>query len=152
MKIINIFLFVSLMFLLLNCNNSTSPTENLVLRKGTYSGTFSVTFKNYRNFSHSLTQTGTITVLFTDSAYTYLAIVNFSSDLTSTDSLRDNGTYYLAKNGIIMRDDSWWRMDAGWHNSLYLENTFNFDYNDIGLRISQDNAFANWNLNLVLGK
>jgi hypothetical protein len=150
--IINIFLYISLMFLLSNCSNLTSPTENIVLKKGTYSGTFSVTFKNYKNYSYPVTQTGTISILFADSIYNYSAKINYSSDSISTDSLKDFGRYSIQSNKIIINDISWWRMDPHWHNGLYLENTFNIENIDGRFRIFQDNSFAQWDLNLVLNK
>ncbi|GAB6283112.1 MAG: hypothetical protein STSR0008_18680 [Ignavibacterium sp.] len=147
---IKIFLFVSLMFLISNCNNSTSPTDNIALTKGTYAGTFSVTFKDYQNSTSTLIQTGTITIAFTDSTYTYFAVVKFSSDSTASESLEDFGSYSLKKDEIVMNDDSWLRLNKNWSNSLYLGNTFGLEYNNTAVKIFQDNSFAKWDLNLVL--
>lgn len=148
--IVNIFFFISIMFLLSNCNNSTSPTDNISLTKGTYSGTFSVIFKNYQNSNNTLVQTGTITISFTDSTYTYFAVVKFSSDSTAFESLKDLGSYSLKKDEIVMNDDSWLQFNKNWHNSLYLGNTFSLEDNNTELRIFQDNSFAKWDLNLAL--
>ena len=149
-NIINIFLLISLVFILTKCNNSVSPGEQTAIKKGEYTGTFSVTFKNYKNYSVSVTQSGTISILFTDSTYKYSAIASFSSDSTASDSLGDFGSYSLVEDGIIMNDGSWLRMDPRWHNSLYLLDTFNVQKKYSKFNITQDNTFAKWDLNLVL--
>ena len=148
--IINIFLFFSLIFVFSNCNNPISPTENTILAKGTYSGTFSVTFKHYQNYSKSITQSGIISILFADSTYKYSAIVSYSSESTVSDSLGDFGSYSIVNDGIRLDDGSWLRMDPSWHNSLYLFDTFNVQKKFSGFYITQDNTFAKWDLNLVL--
>lgn len=151
-NIINICLLTSLVFILIKCSNSVSPSEQITIKKGAYTGTFSVIFKNYKNYSFSATQSGTISILFTDSTYTYSALVSYSSDSTAPDSFADFGSYSIGKDRIIMNDGSWLRMDPRWHNSLYLFDTFSIQQDDNKFNITQDNTFAKWDLNIVSKK
>jgi hypothetical protein len=139
----------SITFSIIGCNKSESPTEPITLGKGEYRGTFSVTFKSYKNYSVPLSQSGTISISFSDSAYVYSVIANYSSDTTTNDSLGDEGRYSKSQDKIIMNDGSWMRMDPRWHNSLYLFDTFTIQGSGTQLIISQDNSFAKWQLNLI---
>ncbi len=134
---------------ILGCKKSDSPTAPITFTKGAYGGTFSVTFKNYKNNSVSLSQSGTIVISFSDSAYVYSAIVNYSSDTAAYDSLGDRGRYSKLQEKIIMNDGSWLRMDALWHNSLYLLDTFAIQTGERQMEISQNNSFADWKLDIA---
>ncbi|MDE3058100.1 MAG: hypothetical protein KGJ59_09105 [Bacteroidota bacterium] len=134
---------------ILGCKKSDSPTVPITFAKGEYGGTFSVTFKNYKNTSTSVSQSGTIAMSFTDSTYAYSVAVNFSSDSTAYDSLDDRGRYSQLQGKIIMNDLSWWRADLIWHNSLYLKDTFAIQASEKQLAISQNNSFASWKLNIA---
>ncbi len=143
------FLFYFLIFVLPSCKNTVSPESNIAINKGEYSGTFSVTYKNYKNYSSAVTQSGSISIFFNDSTYEYSAIADYSSDTLASDSLGDSGRYSINQGNIVMDDFCWLRMDDIWHNSLYFEGTFSIHKIDNILQIVQDNSFAKWNLNLV---
>lgn len=130
-----------MLFTLISCNKNDSPTQPSVFNKGEYTGTFSVTFKNYQNQSSSFSQSGSISFTLSDSTYSYSAIV------TKTDSvLKDVGKYSKADQKMPMNDQSWLYMDPRWHNSLYLMDTFSIQTTGSQFVISQENDFANWKI------
>lgn len=137
-------------FLLLgNCSQVTAPADEPTLGPGEYAGTFSVTFKQYRNSQSPVMQSGGIRISFSDSTYNYEALVTHSSDSTAIDSLGDSGTYTLETPNISMDDIAWRRMGPAWYPSLYFKNTFTYQVVDKQIKISQENSFARWELNLV---
>lgn len=140
------FILLQMIFLFTSCQRA-APTESIPFTKGEYSGTFSVTFKRYHN-SYPITQEGKITIIFYDSTYDYSASVDLSSNNTTSALLTDNGVYSKTEDKITMNDDSWLRMDAAWHNSLYLFDKFTVHSFFNQIEISQENNFANWKLNL----
>ncbi len=144
------FLFIALMFFILHCSDNLSP-EQTEFKKGEYAGSFSLTFKSYKN-SGPVTQSGIISVSFNDSTYSYSAVADFSSDTTAADSLADAGYFSLFQDSIVMNDVSWLLMDPIWHNSLYLFGTFKIEKMENKFRIYQDNSFAKWDLLLLLKK
>jgi len=130
-----------MVFSLIGCNKNDSPTQPSSFTKGEYTGTFSVAFKNYQNQSSSFSQSGSISFTFSDSTYSYSAIV------TKTDSvLKDVGRYSKADQKMPMNDQSWLYMDPRWHNSLYLMDTFSIQTTSSQFIISQENDFANWKI------
>lgn len=142
------FVLVLIILLFTSCDK-TFLTEPTSIDKGEYSGTFSVTYKRYQN-TNSLTQTGKLSIIFYDSTYDYSATVKYSTGTNTYSFLKDNGRYSKSEANIIMNDDSWEMMDPRWHNSLYLFDTFNIKYSINKIEISQDNDFANWQLNLIV--
>lgn len=144
------FILVLIILLFTSCNK-TSTTEPISIDEREYSGTFSVTYKNYNN-SSQFTQTGKLSIIFYDSTYDYSATVEYSTDTNTYSFLKDKGRYSKSEANIIMNDDSWELMMPGWNNSLYLFDTFNIKYNINKIEISQDNDFANWQLNLFVKK
>ncbi|MCC6550162.1 MAG: hypothetical protein IT279_08850 [Ignavibacteriaceae bacterium] len=147
--IIRIIAFFPIIFLFTSCDNTESPTGAVSFIRGEYTGTFSVTFKNYRNTASPLTQEGTISIMFSDSTYKYSAKADFSSNGLADTLLTDGGRFTRNENKIIMNDFSWMTMDAWWHNSLYLLDTFTVRAIGNQFEISQDNSFANWQINLT---
>lgn len=144
------FLFIPLMFFILHCTDNLS-SEQAEFNKGKYAGSFSVTFKSYKN-SDPVIQSGIISISFNDSTYSYSAAADFSSDTTTTDSLADLGPFSLFQDNIVMNDMSWLYMDARWHNSLYLLGNFKLEIIENKFHIYQDNSFAKWDLLLSLKK
>ncbi len=140
-----IFLFV---FIFVSCQETKFPTESISSIRGEYTGTFSVSFKNYQN-SLQLTQKGKISIVFSDSSYDYSATVEYSSQDSMDSFLTDRGCYSNTEDEIIMNDISWEMMDPLWHNSLYLFDTFLFKISGNYIEILQDNSFANWRLILI---
>ena len=138
------FLICSMAFLFVSCNKNDSPTQPSSFNKGEYTGTYSVTFKNYLNQSYSFSQSGSISLTLSDSTYSYNAIV------AQTDSvLNDVGKYSIAAQKMTMNDQSWVYMNPGGHNSLYLMDTFSIQTTNNQFIISQENDFANWKLVLI---
>ena len=150
--IIRAIVLLPFLLLLTSCNKTESPTESVSIKKGEYIGTFSVTFKNYKNNSSPLTQEGTISIMFSDSSYEYSAKADYSSNEISDTFLTDRGKYIRTEDKIIMNDISWEMMDPRWHNSLYLLDTFTIQAIGNQLEISQDNSFASWKINLIIKK
>ena len=147
MKSIRLALVLCLfLFLYISCNKTESPTQSSAFKKGEYSGTFSVTFKNYKNQNSSLSQSGDIAITFSDSSYSYSATVNNSSDPKADSVLADVGKFTNEGQKMSMNDQSWMYMDPRWHNSLYLFGTFEIQTTGKQLKISQENDFAIWNL------
>lgn len=147
--IIRIIVFVPIFLLFTSCDTTVFPTGAVSFIKGEYTGTFSVTFNDYKNTSSSLIQEGTISIMFSDSSYQYSAKAVFSSNGLADTMLTDKGRFTLNENKIVMNDISWMTMDAGWHNSLYLLDTFTVRTNGNTLEIFQDNSFATWHINLT---
>lgn len=147
--IIIIIALLPITLLLTSCDTTEFPTGGVSFIKGEYTGTFSVTFKNYKNTSSPLIQEGTISVMFSDSTYKYSAKAEFSSNGLADTLLTDGGMYTRNENKIIMNDVSWMTMDPGWHNSLYLLDTFAVRAIGNQLEISQENSFAIWQMNLT---
>lgn len=87
--------------------------------------------------------------MFSDSSYQYSAKAVFSSNGLADTLLTDGGRFTRNENKIVMNDISWMTMDAGWHNSLYLLDTFTVRSNGKKLEISQNNSFATWQMNLT---
>lgn len=131
------------------CSQLTAPANDPTLGPGDYAGTFSVTFKQFRNSQRAVQQSGSILMSFSDSAYTYQAIATRSSDSTASDSLGDTGNYSLQATTISMDDVAWRRLGPLWYPSLYFRDTFTYQVVDHQIRISQENTFAKWELNLV---
>jgi len=127
----------------------TAPEEVPTLGPGDYAGTFLVIFKQFRNTQKAITQSGSIRMSFSDSSYTYQAIATRSSDSTARDSLGDSGNYSVQAATISMDDIAWRQLGPLWYPSLYFKDTFTFRIVDDQIRISQENAFARWELNLV---
>ena len=127
------------------CQNTMNSEGQNKSIEGEYSGTFSVTYKSYKN-SSSVTQTGKISILFRDSTYSYSAVANYSSDITTYDSLSDRGYYSQNHDKILLNDMSWLRMDKSWHSSLYFEGIFDIYQTGEQVQISQENTFAKWHL------
>ncbi|MDO8550697.1 MAG: hypothetical protein Q7S39_11185 [Ignavibacteria bacterium] len=144
-----IFTISSFVFTFTSCQKTESPTESISFTGGEYTGTFSVTFKNYQN-SSPLTQNGKISIMFSDSSYNYSATVEYSSEDSTYTFLTDRGCYSNTEDKIVMNDISWKKMDPRWHNSLYLVDSFTIKIDVNQIEILQDNSFANWKLNLVL--
>ncbi len=144
------FLFIPLLLFILHCTDNLSP-EQTEFKKGKYAGSFSVTFKSYKNLD-SITQSGIIFISFNDSTYSYSAAADYSSDTTAADSLADAGYFSSFQDSIVMNDVSWLLMDPIWHNSLYLLGTFKLEGAENKFHIYQDNSFAKWDLLLTLKK
>ncbi|GMV00285.1 MAG: hypothetical protein AMXMBFR51_30170 [Ignavibacteriota bacterium] len=148
-SIIRIVIFVPIIILLTSCDTTEFPTGAISYINGEYTGTFSVTFKNYKNTASPLTQEGTISIMFYDSTYQYSAKADFSSSGLADTLLTDGGRFTRNDNRIVMNDISWMTMDPGWHNSLYLLDTFTVHAIGNQLEITQDNSFARWQMNLT---
>lgn len=138
------------MFFILHCTDNLS-SEQAEFNKDKYEGSFSVTFKSYKN-SGPVIQSGIISISFNDSTYSYSAAADLSSDTTAADSLADAGYFSLFQDSIVMNDVSWLLMDPRWHNSLYLLGTFKLEIIENKFHIYQDNSFAKWDLLLSLKK
>jgi len=137
------------LILIASCEKAPYPIEPVSLENRNYVGTFSVTFKNYQNKNTAITLSGTISFSFLDSSkYNYSAKITYSTDSLAYDSLNDSGIYHINDHKISLNDDSWMRMDARWHNSLYFYGTFTFKRFDHQILIIQNNSFANWKLTL----
>lgn len=147
--IIRIIVFVPIILVFTSCDNTDFPNGAVSFIKGEYTGTFSVTFKDYKNTSSPLIQEGTISVMFSDSTYKYSAKAEFSSNGLADTLLTDGGRFTRNENKIIMNDFSWKTMNPGGHNSLYLLDTFAVRAIGNQLEISQENSFAIWQMNLT---
>jgi len=98
------------------------------LAETAYSGTFEVTFKNYKNTDRTVSISGTIDIVFGKSTYTYEAkISNASEDVTDT-YLHDTGIYTLEAGRITMADDATKLMNAGTMPSLYLSGDYTYTH------------------------
>ncbi len=139
-----LFRLTFIVFLLIGCNKDDLPTQPSEFGKGEYTGTFSVTFKNYQNQSSPVTQSGNISITFSDSTYSYSAI-----EAKTNSTLNDVGNYLTVDAKMQMNDQSWLYMDPRWHNSLYLMDTFSIQKTNNQFVISQDNDFANWKIILI---
>jgi hypothetical protein len=148
MKTIVVLISFSLITLSINsCRKSDSPTEPLPFSKGEYTGTFSVTFKDYNK--GPLTQSGTISFTFSDSTYAYSANVTYASDTSAFSLLNDQGRYSKIQLSLSMTDISTKIVGPNRRNSLYLDGVFSLQSVGTQFSISQDDTFATWNLELV---
>jgi len=136
------------------CKDGDSTSGPIPFEGGTFSGNFSVTFKDYQNCSSPLTQTGTVQLTFiTQNTYKYNCAVVSSAwsahcGATIYDSLSDFGSSLFLGRSMIMRDLAVGRMDPMWHNSLYLRDTLSVVTVGNYMELSRENHFAIWRLQL----
>ena len=147
--IFNTFLFLLIIFVFSACSDVTSPVENVTIDKGEYTGIFSVTFWHYQDYNSVVTQTGNISIAFEDTTYIYSGAVEYSSTLSSLDSIWDWGHYSIEADSIEMEDISWMLMNPLWQSSLYLKGSFNIKNNGTQIIISQSSSFADWEIVLI---
>ena len=135
MKILmNVLIFVLASFSFAACekaNYQVSP-DSIDKPAENYSGTFEATYKNYKNFSTSVTITGSININFNSGSYSYNGNI-ISSDSQLNGPVHDNGNYTLMADSIKMYDNSTKLMNPAWQPSLYLSGIYS--YTDTGSQL-----------------
>ncbi len=125
--VINILIIVLTAISFAACGKTNDPVSPVSVDKPaqTNSGTFEVTYKDYRNTSGTVTLTGTINFDFGTDVYSYNGVI-VSTDKELSGSLQDSGTYTIRGNSIDMFDNAAKMMNPAWQPSLYLSGTYSY--------------------------
>ena len=128
MKILmNVLIFVLASFSFAACekaNYQVSP-DSIDKPAENYSGTFEATYKNYKNYSTSVSFNGNININFGTGTYSYNGNI-ISSDSQLNGPVHDNGNYTLTADSIRMYDNSTKMMNPAWQPSLYLDGIYSY--------------------------
>ncbi len=146
MKIVmNLFVLIVITFSLAACEKANNPVTPVSIDKSAnaYTGTFDVTFKDYRNSSRTVSVSGNITFDFNTDTYSYNAVVVSTDDKEMATTLHDNGTYTLKGNEIKMFDNATKMMNPAWQPSLYLSGTYSYRRGDASIIIEGSGDYGN---------
>jgi hypothetical protein len=136
-------IFVFIAFSLAACEKANNPESPASIEKPTqdYSGTFEVTFTNYKNTSSTVTLTGNINISFSTNTYSYDGTI-LNSDNELSGSLHDTGTYTLRGNNIEMYDNATRLMNPIWQPSLYLSGTYTYSQSNNQVTIQGEGQYG----------
>jgi hypothetical protein len=126
------------------CEKANNPVAPVTLNKNTqtYSGTFDVTYKDYKNTPHSVSVSGEISFIFDGDTYSYDAqVVNTQDNVVET-TLHDQGTFSITGNKIEMYDNATRLMNPTWQPSLYLSGTYSYLKGDNQITIEGTGNFG----------
>ena len=126
--VMNLFVLIFVTFSLAACEKANNPVIPVSIDKSAnaYSGTFDMTYKDYRNSSRTVSVSGNISFNFNTDTYSYNGVVLSTEDNEMSTSLHDNGTYTLKGNQIKMFDNAAKMMNPAWQPSLYLSGTYSY--------------------------
>ena len=142
-KVINVLMITLIAASFASCGKANDPVSPVSVDKPaqTDSGTFEVTFKDYRNTSRTVTLTGTINFEFGTDTYSYNGVI-VSTDKELNGSLQDSGTYTIRGNSIDMFDNATKMINPAWQPSLYLSGTYSYRKNNNQLIIEGEGLYG----------
>ena len=125
--VLNLFIVILAAFTFAACEKANNPVSASSVDKQVqnYSGTFEVTFKDYKNSSRTASFSGTLNLNFSTTTYTYEGVL-VSSDNQLSQPVHDMGTYSIRANGIEMYDNATKQMNPIWQPSLYLSGIYDY--------------------------
>lgn len=125
--VLNLFIIVVAAFTFAACEKANNPVSASSVDKQVqnYSGTFEVTYKDYKNTSQAASFSGTLNLNFSTNTYTYEGVL-VSSDNQLSQPVHDMGTYSIRGNNIEMYDNATKQMNPIWQPSLYLSGIYDY--------------------------
>jgi hypothetical protein len=125
--VLNIFIVILAALSFAACEKASNPVSPVSVDKTAQnnSGTFEVTYKDYKNSSRTVSLSGTINFNFGTDTYSYDGVI-VSTDNELSGPVHDNGTYVIRGNYIEMFDNAAKQMNPVWQPSLYLSGTYTY--------------------------
>lgn len=133
------------------CQSMTGPTTAGRPLRGSYTGTFQVTFHDWQNRRVPSSQSGTVSFVFGADGYSYSGSIERTTDKLEWSQIRDRGDYQVSGFVIEMSDDSNLMASPDWKASLYLLGPMKLRPTDLrgGMRISGDTPMAQYDIRLA---
>lgn len=125
--VLNVLIIVLATLSFAACEKANNPVSPASIDKPAqnYSGTFEVTYKDYKNSARTVSLSGTINFDFSTDTYSYNGVV-LNTDNELSGPVHDVGTYKIRGNTIEMYDNASKQMNPAWQPSLYLSGTYDY--------------------------